>query len=181
MSSGERWIPAYGFKGRYEVSDMGRVRSVPRQVVNGGRVTLEPGRMLRPYIHHSHWKVTLYGDNKYERQVFVHVLMLESFVGPRPKGMLGCHNDDNKNNNVLGNLRWDTSQENARDQVRNGIHPETLRKTCDYGHPLDGRSKKGRYCKQCNRAKQRRLKAVQKLAARQSPGSGVKVTIRKGK
>jgi hypothetical protein len=170
----ERWVAARGFEGRYEVSDLGRVRSVPRQVVNGGRIKLEPGALLKPYWHRRHLKVTLYGDNRSERQVFVHILVLESFVGPKPKGRLGCHKDDNPRNNCLSNLRWDTPAANCRDAVRNGIHPETKRTTCDYGHPLDGRTGKGeRYCKTCNRHKQRKSKALRTLASRQSPGSGI--------
>lgn len=177
----ERWVPAKGFEGRYEVSDLGRVRSVPRQVVNGGRVKMEPGALLKPYWHRKHLKVTLYGDNKRERQVFVHILVLESFVGPKPKGRLGCHRDDDPRNNSIANLRWDTPAANCRDAVRNGIHPETKRTTCDYGHPLDGRTHKGeRYCKTCNRHKQRRGKALRQLTSRQSPGSGVVITQRKG-
>lgn len=172
----ERWVPAVGFAGRYEVSDLGRVRSVPRQVINSGQVKMEPGGLLNPYWHRRHLKVTLYGDNKRERQVFVHILVLESFVGPKPRGMLGCHKDDDPRNNTLRNLRWDTPAANSRDAVRNGLHPETKRTQCDYGHPLDGRTHKGeRYCKQCNRSKQRRAKALARLAARQSPGSGVVV------
>jgi len=169
----ERWVPAYGFEGRYEVSDLGRVRSVPRQVINGGKVYLEPGRLLNPYWHRSHLKVTLYADNKKERQVFVHIIVIESFRGPIPRGKLVRHLDDNPRNNRLDNLRVGTHAENSRDAVRNGVHPETRRKTCDYGHPLDGTSKKGRYCKTCNREKQRRAKAFNRLALRQSPGSGV--------
>jgi hypothetical protein len=169
----ERWIPAYGFAGRYEVSNLGRVRSVPRQVINGGRVRLEPGALLKPYWHRKHLKVTLYGDNRTERQVFVHILVLESFVCPKPKGMLGCHQDDDPRNNCLTNLRWDTPAANSRDAVRNGIHPESKRTTCDYGHPLDGVSRKGRYCRTCNRSKQRRSKALAALESRQSPGSGI--------
>ena len=170
----ERWVPAYGFTGRYEVSDLGRVRSVPRQVINGGQVKMEPGVLLKPYWHRKHLKVTLYGDNKRKRDVFVHILVLESFVGPKPKGRLGCHRDDDPRNNSLSNLRWDTAAANSRDAVRNGVHPEAKRTTCNYGHPLDGRTHKGeRYCKACNRHKQRQGKARKKLLASQSPGSGI--------
>lgn len=168
--SAERWIPVRGFEGKYEVSDMGGVRSVPRQIVNSGKVKDVPPRLLKAYWHHRHLKVTLYHDNKKERQVFVHVLVLENFVGPRPKGYLGCHYDDDPTNNKLSNLRWDSPRQNSLDAVRNGIHPEARRTHCDQGHPLDGRSKKGRYCLRCNRDKQRKIKALKKLAAAQSPG-----------
>lgn len=175
----ERWVPAKGFEGFYEVSDLGRVRGVPRQIIRNGKIKTYHGGILNAYWHHRHLKVTLYGHNKRERQVFVHVLVLESFVGPRPKGYLGCHKDDNPLNNTLANLRWDSPTANSLDAVRNGVHPETKRTKCDQGHPLNGRNRKGRYCLICNRAKQRKAKAQKKLLEAQSPGSGV--VIKKGK
>ena len=58
-------------------------------------------------------------DGKMYRRT-LHILMLEVFVGPRPNGMDGCHEDDNQANNRLGNLRWDTKQANYEDRERNG-------------------------------------------------------------
>jgi HNH endonuclease len=49
----------------------------------------------------------------------VHQLVLESFVGPRPDGALGCHWDDDHENNDLSNLRWCTPLANAHDRARN--------------------------------------------------------------
>ena len=50
----------------------------------------------------------------------VHELVLLTYVGPRPKCLCGCHGDDNKLNNNLENLRWDTHYENHQDAKRNG-------------------------------------------------------------
>lgn len=52
---------------------------------------------------------------------YVHRLVLEAFVGPCPKGMECCHEDDNYTNNRLGNLRWDTRLASCRDAGRNGV------------------------------------------------------------
>lgn len=56
----------------------------------------------------------------------VHVLVLMAWVGPRPEGMHGCHNDGNKHNNCLENLRWDTPKANAQDAIKHGtwVHGE---------------------------------------------------------
>lgn len=51
----------------------------------------------------------------------VHRLVLDAFVGPRPAGMECCHNDGNKNNNDISNLRWDTPRSNHADRVRHGF------------------------------------------------------------
>lgn len=56
------------------------------------------------------------------RQVtaYVHRLVLETFVGPCPDGMVACHNDGNPLNNYVGNLRWDTHENNCRDKRKHG-------------------------------------------------------------
>lgn len=50
----------------------------------------------------------------------LHICILETFVGPRPAGMWGCHHDDNQRNNRLSNLAWKTPKENAADATANG-------------------------------------------------------------
>lgn len=52
--------------------------------------------------------------NKYSQKFFsVHVLVLTTFVGPRPEGCEGSHLDDVRTNNVLTNLLWETKQANT--------------------------------------------------------------------
>jgi hypothetical protein len=52
----------------------------------------------------------------------VHHLILEAFVGPRPAGLIGCHNDGNPQNNWPSNLRWDTHASNSADMLAHGTH-----------------------------------------------------------
>lgn len=52
--------------------------------------------------------------------MFVHHLVLETFVGLRPEGTETCHHDDDPANNKLANLRWDNRQSNIDDRARNG-------------------------------------------------------------
>ena len=50
----------------------------------------------------------------------VHCLVLETYVGPCPDGMEACHNDGNRINICVSNLRWDTRSNNQKDAVRHG-------------------------------------------------------------
>lgn len=50
----------------------------------------------------------------------VHTLVLESFIGPCPPGLEGCHNDGDHTNNKLENLRWGTRASNAKDRLKHG-------------------------------------------------------------
>jgi hypothetical protein len=51
---------------------------------------------------------------------YVHVLVLETFVGERPAGFEALHRNDIKNDNRLENLHWGSRAENYADRVRNG-------------------------------------------------------------
>ena len=62
--------------------------------------------------------------NGKQRNRFIHRLVLEAFIGPCPDGMEGCHNDGDKGNNKLSNLRWDTPVNNANDRRMHGTHRE---------------------------------------------------------
>ena len=52
----------------------------------------------------------------------VHQLILEAFVGPRPKGYETRHLDGDPVNNHLANLCYGTHSENQQDSIRHGTH-----------------------------------------------------------
>jgi hypothetical protein len=53
------------------------------------------------------------------KRTWVYILVLTAFVGPRPKGMYGLHNNDITDDNRISNLRWGSHTENMRDVWRN--------------------------------------------------------------
>lgn len=61
----------------------------------------------------------LHSDGK-QTNVKVHRAVLLAFRGPCPEGMVGCHNDGNRLNNRLANLRWDTHRSNKQDSIIHG-------------------------------------------------------------
>lgn len=95
----EDWIQVKGYEGRYWVSRSGWVM--------GRRKILSPSHPKGKYP-----MLNLYKNGTY-KTVRVHQLILETFVGPRPKGMEACHLDGNPANNALTNLRWDTDKVNT--------------------------------------------------------------------
>lgn len=94
----------------------------------------------------------------------VHLLVLEAHVGPRPQGLIGCHRDDNAENNHVSNLYWGTYSDNAQDAIRNGRSPQFMRKEfCKNGHPRDGVRPGGqRFCPTCDRGYQRAYRERQR-------------------
>lgn len=104
----------------YEVSDQGRVRSLPRIVQQrNGKFYTVAGRLLRLTTVHGYLKVTFCrnAEPSYHR---VHMLVLKAFVGPKPEGMECLHEDGNPVNNRLSNLSWGTPAQNAADRIRHG-------------------------------------------------------------
>jgi hypothetical protein len=57
-----------------------------------------------------------------KRTKTVHQLVLEAFVGPKPEGQEACHENGNRMDNRLCNLRWDTKSSNQLDSIRHGTH-----------------------------------------------------------
>ena len=139
----ESWRAIPGYEGSYEVSDHGRVRSLDRTIIrsDGALVRLK-GKLksVAPRGWNRRPQVPLLRDGK-QVDRYVHHLVLEAFVGPCPPGMEGCHADDDRMNNHLSNLRWDTRSANILDRKLNGRDAHYLRELthCKRGsHPLSG-------------------------------------------
>lgn len=72
-------------------------------------------------MYSNHASVCLRQNNK-SKYLYVHRLVLETFIGPCPEEMECCHNDGNPQNNKLVNLRWDTPTNNNRDKIKHGTN-----------------------------------------------------------
>jgi hypothetical protein len=120
----EIWKQVIGHEGLYEVSNHGRVRSVERLVSCGTKTIFKrrfTSQIMSPGIMKGRLNVCL-TNNKKRTMKYVHQLVAESFIGPRPIGKEVCHFDGNGYNNNLSNLRYDTRRENMKDCVRHGTH-----------------------------------------------------------
>jgi hypothetical protein len=112
----EQWKTVLGHAGRYEVSDLGRVRSL-RFRGNGYDVLRSSPKYLKPIKHSNGYLYVSLGILQVRQ---VHSLVLNAFVGPRPGGM-GCrHLDGQRENNRLPNLCWGTRIENEDDKLAHG-------------------------------------------------------------
>lgn len=123
-SSRENWRPVLGYEGLYEVSSLGRVRSLDRVVVlrdEAGTVWQRrtySGQVLRQQPHIAVYPQVKLSKNGRIVNRFVHVLVCEAFHGPRPDEMQAAHYDGDRNNARAENLRWATRAENEADKLR---------------------------------------------------------------
>lgn len=115
MNTVEIWKSIPGHPG-YEASNLGGVRSIDRWVNGGsGRRYFREGSPT--HIH--------MGSSGYLRAAgigHVHVLVMRAFHGERPKGYDVAHNDGDRLNNVLANLRYATRLENIHDTMKRDMH-----------------------------------------------------------
>lgn len=108
LLSYEQWRPVVGYEMNYEISNLGRVKSIGHL----GR----PGRrgIMRPFpCRPGYLRVSLVFDGKIKTH-YVHSLVSEAFIGLRPKGYEVDHIDGDKRNNVLLNLRYVSHRDNQR-------------------------------------------------------------------
>jgi len=100
------------------VGEDGSVWSCRKQGCQAGLT--DEWKPLRPGFTYGYPVVNLAtGDGRY-RMRRVNRLVLEAFVGPCPTGKECCHDDGNRGNNALGNLRWGTKLDNSADRKRHG-------------------------------------------------------------
>lgn len=110
----EIWKAVVGHELKYEVSNLGRVRSLARFVRGQHKCGTEWLRAVAPRIlkpgssPSGHVTVAIGKGNSR----CVHQLVLEAFVGPRPEGYDTLHLNHTPNDNRLVNLRYGTRSEN---------------------------------------------------------------------
>lgn len=92
-----------GYEGLYQVSNLGRVRSIKRKI------------FVKPNVDPAgYWKVCLTNHNHKWRQYAIHRLVASAFI-PNPTGFPAVnHKDECKSNNCVDNLEWCTQAYNNR-------------------------------------------------------------------
>lgn len=117
----EIWKDIPDYEGLYQVSNLGRVKSLDRAIeYSNGKTVFTKGKIIKQNKDkHDRLRLRLSKNNK-GKNYFVHTLVALAFIGDRPDGYVVAHCDGNNNNNKLSNLRYDTITENAIDMYRHG-------------------------------------------------------------
>lgn len=117
MEIKEIWRGIENFRGLYEASSLGRVRSLPRGPRGKHRIIGSRGQ--RGYM-----KVTL-SKQGIHHHFNTHTIIADAFL-PKPetsKELCVNHIDGNKGNNIIQNLEWVTYKENSAHALRTGLSP----------------------------------------------------------
>jgi hypothetical protein len=115
----ETWKAVPGYEGLYEVSDLGRVKSLARYVPSRWKKPRFVAERIMRSARARYIVVRLSRDADV-KNFGVHRLVCEAFHGPPQEGMQAAHIDGNPYNNTASNLYWATPAENCADRKRHG-------------------------------------------------------------
>lgn len=121
----EIWKDVEGFEGYYQISSMGRVRSLDRQITciafGKVQVRMQRGRVLKGSVCSSGYPIVhLYQDCE-RVNVMVHRIVAKHFLDKVDGKDFVNHKDGNKLNNFAENLEWVTKSENTLHAIDNGL------------------------------------------------------------
>jgi len=117
----EIWKDIKGYEGLYQVSNLGRVKSLERKVPFRNTFKTIKERVLKYCYDGNHYAYISLIKNGEKKNKTVHRLVAEAFI-PNPNNLPQVnHIDENKENNKLINLEW-------CDSLHNLLHSNVIKK-----------------------------------------------------
>lgn len=110
----EIWKPVIGFDGLYEVSNLGRVKSIK----------FNKEKILKPQDNGRGYLTVHIRNFEYDKKHYIHRIVAETFLEKKDGKNEVNHIDCNKNNNCLNNLEWCTKEYNFIHKMINQRQPK---------------------------------------------------------
>lgn len=138
----EVWKDVKGYEGYYQVSNFGRVKSVPRIITYvDGRVWNYNGKMLSTRLNRDGYPCLGLVKDTEQKHVRVHRLVAEAFIDNPHEYLEVNHIDEDKANNHYTNLEWCTRKYNMNHGTgmkRSHSHPNAIKRLEDSKVPIVG-------------------------------------------
>lgn len=151
-----KWFPVPGYESRYEVSEEGYVRSLPK--INRKSYKTLVGKIDKD----GYQRVLLYDGLGSRKMIGIHQIVALTFIGNCPVGMQVMHKDGDNTNNHLSNLEYGTPKNNFDTAVSQGTHyscKQSAKTHCPQGHEYSDintyKYRGMRQCKICRAARSR--------------------------
>jgi hypothetical protein len=120
----EQWLSCPNYEDSYEVSSLGRVRSIDR--VSGSRPGITKGKILTQTANRKKYlEVRLFKNSKCIPKI-VHRLVAKAFIANSHNLKQVNHIDGDKSNNIVTNLEWITNSENQKHAYKLGLQPSRI-------------------------------------------------------
>ena len=110
----ETWKDIHGYEGLYQVSNLGNVRSLEREVRQGkyGKTRTVGGCLMKPTDNGHGYLIVPLKRSQHRKNFYVHRLVAEHFVQNSNSYKYVNHKDYDTTNNRADNLEWCTQREN---------------------------------------------------------------------
>lgn len=103
----EVWKDIPEYEDSYQVSDRGRVKSLPRKIIRkNGHIQTFKSRMLKPLDQSNGYLEVCLSNKGDQRRFYIHRLVAQAFISNSKNLPEVNHKDENKHNNFASNLEW---------------------------------------------------------------------------
>lgn len=128
----EIWKDIPGYEGLYQVSSLGRVKSLERYITYcTGRIQLLPEKILKSSQQSTgYYTVGLYDSNHKSKTFSIHRIVANLFVPNLSDLPEVNHKDGDKSNNSASNLEWASELDNIRHSRLLGLNRTEMNPQC---------------------------------------------------
>lgn len=120
----EIWENIKGYEGLYQVSNLGRVKSIKRLIYDINKkqnVYIQKETILKYGLNHKGYKMVKLQKNKQKKTISIHRLVALTFI-PNPNNLEQVnHIDGNKENNCVSNLEWCNNEYNHQHAIEHNL------------------------------------------------------------
>lgn len=109
----EQWKRVNGYEEYYQISNIGRVKSLSRKHWNGYNYWYSKDKILKPYLDNRGYYVVSLRKNNKRKLFYIHRLVAQSFI-PNLQNKPEVNHINKKTDNTLQNLEWVTARENMK-------------------------------------------------------------------
>lgn len=117
----EVWKNIAEYKGIYQVSSFGNVRSLDRKILSGGKEMFLNGKVLKKQLGTNGYLFVRLSKYSKVKNYLIHRLVALTFMNTNSVLLQVNHIDGDKGNNNVNNLEWCTPSENRKHAFANGL------------------------------------------------------------
>lgn len=125
LSDEETWKDIKGYEGLYEVSNLGRIRSLDRYKNTKGRYGIIKakikGRLLKPCLNHDGYEEIVLSKDGKSKMYRLHRIVAETFINNFDNKNQVNHKNGNKLDNKVKNLEWCNCKDNIHHALKNNL------------------------------------------------------------
>lgn len=123
MFTAEEYKDIPGYEGKYQISNLGKIKSLPKTWNTTMAIRTSKERILKQSKDRKgYFKVILCKSPDEHKTERVHRLLAITFIENPDNKQYINHIDGNKENNSLDNLEWVTHQENCQHAQDTGLN-----------------------------------------------------------